>query len=270
MNRSINIAETTQEQVLSMPKGRIFRYSDIDIPASGFEALAASLSRMTKRGLIKRLKKGYYYIPRQTAFGELKPGQNEIIRKFTNDQNNLTGYESGLSLFNSLKLTTQIPNQVTIVTAKPKSYTKIANLKFKFIKTNINFSRADIKLLQLLDALKKIKTIPDSNINNSVEIIKSHFSKLSDKELTRMLTLAGYYNPSARALAGAIISGIVKTRVNVIDNDKENRKKDPESFIRQKLHSRLCLLKDSLNPLTIYKIPVDESVLPDKNDWSIK
>ena len=265
----MTVAKTTEQQILDMPPGRLFKYSDLKIPAAQFEALAASLSRLAKKGVIRRLKKGYYYIPKKSVFGELKPSQNEIVRKFTFECNSQIGYESGLSVFNALGLTTQVPNGVTIVTRKPKSFDKVVNTRIRFIKTNINFKKSDIKLLQILDALKNIKNIPDSIIENSIRNIKAHFSKFTNKDLLRILTFVKNYNPSTKALVGAIISDII---CNHGDRPAFNVGKDNQNIdsgFKGNLFKELNSLKNTLNPFTIFNIGVSKNILPNKSDWRI-
>lgn len=269
MKNKLKIAEAVKEQILKMQPGEIFKYSDLDLPEPKFEALAASLSRMVKKGFIKRFKKGYYYIPKKTAFGELKPSQNEVIKNFTYNKNTPIGYESGLSLFNSLGLTTQMPNQVTIVTSQPRSYKKVGNTNYKFIKSKINFKKKDIILLQLLDALKNINLIPDSNVDDIIKNIKTHLTNLSSRELIKILTLANNYNPSTRALVGAIVSDVNANRQYINNANETNDMKDNSQNIQQKLNSEIIRIKSTLNPMSSYKIPVNESILPNKYNWKI-
>ena len=45
-------------------------------------AAAKALSRMAARGVIKRYKKGMYYKPKQTIFGEIKPSEEELLKSY--------------------------------------------------------------------------------------------------------------------------------------------------------------------------------------------
>ena len=69
------------------------------------------LSRMCKAGSIIRIAKGIYCRPKTSKFGTIPPSENEIVRSFTeNDQGVVVGY----SMYNALKLTTQVPKRVSV------------------------------------------------------------------------------------------------------------------------------------------------------------
>ena len=67
------------------------------------------LSRMCKDGAIARIAKGIYCRPKVSKFGTIPPSEQEIIRSFTeNEQGVVVGY----TLYNALKLTSQVPKRV--------------------------------------------------------------------------------------------------------------------------------------------------------------
>ena len=69
------------------------------------------LSRMCKDGSITRITKGIYCRPKFSKFGTIPPSESEIVRSFTeNGQGVVVGY----SLYNALKLTTQVPKRVSV------------------------------------------------------------------------------------------------------------------------------------------------------------
>ena len=55
---------------------RVWRFEDFDgLPST---AVAQTLSRLAKQGMVQRLGKGIYYRPRQTAFGMSKPNLAQV------------------------------------------------------------------------------------------------------------------------------------------------------------------------------------------------
>ena len=102
----------------------------------------------------------------------------------------------------------------------------------------------DIPLLQLLDAVKDIKRIPDASPNDVLKVVMKRVRDLSRKEQGRLVSLASYYNPATRALVGAILVQI--------GSDVS-----------------LKSISSSLNGLTKYNIGIDVLLLPKKASWSI-
>jgi len=99
--------------------------------------------------------------------------------------------------------------------------------------------------LQYLDALKEIKTIPDSNINLSLKILRKKISELSGQGQARLVSLAEkYYSPQVRALVGFLFSSL---KLSV-----------PESLVL------------SLNPTTTYKLNLNTNDWPMAKEWRIR
>jgi len=75
---------------------------------------------------------------------------------------------------------------------------------------NGSFSR--IRILQILDSIKFIKDIPDTNQNQSCIRFIAIIKELTLERLNQLKKLVLKYNSSTRALTGAII--------DMIENDK--------------------------------------------------
>jgi Family of unknown function (DUF6088) len=72
---SISIAENVRKQIESGGE-RVCRLADFE--NMSFTAVVKTLSRLSRLGTIKRLGKGLYYRPRQTAFGQSKPNTSQL------------------------------------------------------------------------------------------------------------------------------------------------------------------------------------------------
>lgn len=96
---------------------------------------ASLLSRMAMKRLIVAIKRGLYLVPRTIpAGGVFSPSPYLIIDTLMKDVR-ATGYQiSGLTVFNSYGLDTQIPNQLDIYNDKLSGMRTIARQKYRFIK----------------------------------------------------------------------------------------------------------------------------------------
>jgi len=239
-----SISKRVYQQIEATPVGQIFGYADFKLSDQQQLALAQSLSRLTKKGVINRLTKGKYYKPKNSIFGPLKPTESEIVNSLTESNNTITGYVTGLDLFNSMGLTTQIPNVITIATNKVLPKKKIGVYRIKYIKQNTIISKNNIPLLQLLDAIKAIKRIPDTEVNTTFQLLVDKLRKLDDKRKLEFLKEARNYNAATRAIVGALY----------------------EQYFPELNCSEL---ENSLNPLTSYQIGISSKYLPNKLKWKL-
>ena len=242
---SKSISKIIEDRINNLQPGKIITYDDFDLPKDAAIALAKSLSRLVKCGELVRLSKGKFYKPKESVFGSLKPAEKELVKDLIMDNNTVIGYVTGTALFNRMGLTTQIPNEYTIATNKEKKAIQREGIKIRFIKQENRIYRKNIKYLQLLDAIRDLKNIPGGNIDEICRLIRNMINDLSDDEKQRLVKLALKYNPSTRALTGAFLD-------SVNSGDITNN------------------LKKSLNPLTMFELGIDESILPTKSYWLIK
>ena len=150
----------------------------------------------------------------------------------------------GLSLYNKLGLTTQVPRTITLAINGGRQQKELGTVRVKVVVTRIPIEENDIMLLQYLDALKSIKSIPDSDINVSLNIMRRYIAKLSTQEQLHFISLAEkYYSPQVRALVGMLFSNL-----------------------------KLALpvsLRRSLNPTTTYRLKLDQDEWPVAKEWNI-
>jgi hypothetical protein len=243
--KTLTITSRVKKRLSSIAEGKVFDISNLGVMAKEEQgALLKTLSRLSKSGIIERAARGKYFKPRKTRFGILVPDENELIKLYSVKRGKTIGYETGLSLYNKLGLTTQVPNAVVIArNVKIKDRTQ-DNIKIKFVLQSIRFKSSDVVSLQLLDVLKDIKRIPDSSATKAVLVIVEEIKTLEKKALKKMIKFSLEYNPRTRALFGAILDCYFKT----ID---------------------VSILADSLNPITDYKIGISADVLPNQSKWNI-
>jgi hypothetical protein len=239
-----SITEMIAKKVENMPAGSVFDYAQLEIASEQLVTAAQSLSRLARKGVISRLSRGKYYKPLQSKFGNNRPRESAIMDALTIRQNKRIGYLTGLSVYNQLGLTSQVSNTLVIATANPLQPKKIEGYKVKYVRRNTSFVDEDIPLLQLLDALRDIKTIPDSKPDDSFKILKDRIADLSKVKKERMVTLALPFNPGTRALLGALM----------------------EQYFPD---IRVSKLKQSINRLSTFETGISIEMLPNKRSWNI-
>jgi len=226
------------------PKGYVFTYSDFNTDVNQKEAVIKALNRMVASGKIAKLSKGKYYKPENTPFGNLQPNQAQVVKDLLEENGKITGYLTGYSIYNQLGLTTQVSNIIQIGKNQVRPNFKRKCYTISFIKQKNNITKKNIPLLQLLDAIRYIKKIPDAPIESSCKRFLAILKTLSDNEKKLMLRLALKYPPASRALLGALL-------------DVLQQNKATESLIK------------SLNPITKYKLTGAAKALFTAEKWNI-
>ncbi|MBI9068813.1 MAG: type IV toxin-antitoxin system AbiEi family antitoxin domain-containing protein [Salinivirgaceae bacterium] len=226
-------------------EGYIFTYSDFDIDVKNESALKVALYRLVKSGKIERLSKGKFYKPKQGIIGKLKPDEYEIVKDLLKDGNKINGYITGYSIFNRLKLTTQVPNVIQIGVNLDKKEIKRGMYTIKFVRQWNKITKKNIPLLQILDCVRFIKNIPDTNIDQSFNRILNLIKKLSEADRKSFVELAINYPPASRALTGAIL----------------------EEFGAIELSGKLF---KTLKSTSWYKLNISDSLIVNKKKWRIQ
>ena len=227
------------------PKGYVFTYADFMEKVKSKEALIKALNRMAATGVIEKLAKGKYYKPERSPFGDLPPEQYQVVKDLLERDGKVEGYLTGLSIYNKLGLTSQVGSVIQIGKQEVRSPFKRGRYTISFVKQKNIITRENIPLLQLLDVLRFIKKIPDTQVEKSLEVMKGRINQLSLQEQETMVRLAMKYQPSTRALLGAILT----------DNGAETSAEK---------------LKKSLNPITKYSIDGASAVVSSASSWGIR
>jgi hypothetical protein len=105
-----NTAEAVRRQIETGGE-RIWRLADFS--SLPFAAVAQSLSRLSRQGVIRRLAKGLYYRPRQTVFGPSRPNLAQL-RSLALHRKMV--FPAGVAAANLLGFTTQNPARIEVAT----------------------------------------------------------------------------------------------------------------------------------------------------------
>lgn len=193
------------ENILTIQKNGVLNTKNLNSQASK-QAIFKSLERMVKKGELRRAEKGLYYLPKKTIFGELPLSTKEFIEKYLYAEDKRIGYITGVNLFNRYGLTTQLSNNIEIATNIRKNPREFEGIKIKFIQNKAPITKENIKYLEILDILKNLKKIPDSNIEENYLMMKEIILNLAYEEIIFLLELAEkYYTVVVLALLGSMI-----------------------------------------------------------------
>lgn len=231
--------------VSNIPDDFVFAVSDLDCDINQKEAAARTLQRMAERGEISKLSSGKYYKPRQTIFGMLKPSPAQIAKEFLTKDGKVIGYLTGAAAFSQYSLTTQISSDIQIGTGFYRRPLQRGIYNISFIPQQNEIKEEAIDILRLLDCLKLIKKIPGTTPDEACKRLICVIRNLSDKDKTRAVKYAMKYAPNVRALLGAIMEYIGCDR------------------------SLTEPLRQSLNGISKYKLPISADILPTKSNWRI-
>jgi hypothetical protein len=118
-------------------------------------------------------------------------------------------------------------------------------VRVRFVRSRGEVKPEEVKLCQLLDALRQIKRLPDTSPGTALLHLREQLKQLPPAEKTALVRLAQNYNPATRALLGTLLEGLGEVKL-------------------------ATKLKASLNPLTTYKLSLSEQALPNHAQWQIR
>ncbi len=172
-----------------------------------------TIKAMIDKKLIRRFSTGVYYIPRKTLFGDslLNP-QKVISKKYLRNGLETYGYISGTALLNSLGLTTQVPNMITVVSNNESSRGRkvaVGNQSLYVIKSSTQVTSDNCAALKLLEAIRLI------DLNDIDEIGRCNLEKyIEDNSITlEMVSKYCSFFPdyvSKRVLGGSLIGKLAQ------------------------------------------------------------
>ena len=138
---------------------RLWTYRDfMPFPES---AVAAALSRLRKKGLLVRVRKGVYYRPRASRFGTSSPEPTRVAEAVLK-RRGILAVSSGLPAYNALGLTTQvspIPTFAVEGTVASLRTGRKSKIRLRSV-TSVHGLKRDERVV--LDSLRDLRSIPDT------------------------------------------------------------------------------------------------------------
>jgi hypothetical protein len=177
---------------------RVWRLADFE--GMPFMAVAQTLSRLARQGVIQRLGKGLYYRPRLTAFGDSLPNSAQIralpIRK-------KKAFPAGIGAANVLGFTTQNPARIELAT-NGSTLPRLIVGKNTMVHTRRPDSWQTLSETDgaLLDFLRNRGTYSELPPAETVKKLLGYFGEKGRFE--RLLKVAPAEPPRVRALLGAV------------------------------------------------------------------
>lgn len=240
----MNVTDYITNKIERLPKGYVFTYADFTTEVNKKEAVIKALNRMVTVGKLVKLSRGKYYKPETTPFGTLQPSQAQVVKDLLEENRKITGYLTGYSVYNQLGLTTQVSNTIQVGKNVTRPSFKRERYTIDFIRQKNTITKENIPLLQILDAIRYIRKIPDSTPERACRRFLAILKDIPEKEKKTLVRLAIKYPPATRALLGAMLD-------------------------QQQLVSLTDPLFKSLNPITKYKLPGAGKVLSFAQKWNI-
>lgn len=240
----MKVTDKIERKIKQIAPGEVFGYDTLGLASNEVLAGAKALGRLKEKGVIRRARKGYYYKPKISVFGELKPREDVLLDLYLFDNNKQTAYVTGTRLYNRLGLTTQVPNSIRIASLDRQVKGKIGNLVIKPAKSYVKVTSKSIRYLEILDVMKDFNTIPDLQKKDGLAYLKKALRNLDNNEMKKLVAYGISYPPKVRALLGALLE----------DNT--------DCGILKKL-------KKSINPTSCYQYGFSLTLLPTAQSWNI-
>jgi predicted transcriptional regulator of viral defense system len=241
----MKVAQKIEKQIKKLKEGTTFKYQQLSIESNEYSAAAKAIERLIEKGIIKRVSTGVFYKPKQTIFGELKPNEEELLKPYLFQNNKRIAYITGVSLYNRMGLTTQVPRNIKIASRDKRITVSVGNIKGSPVKSYVDVTDKNFYLLEILDVLKDFKKIPDLDKSSGIKIISNQLKKLNTKEIKQLIDCALSYPPRVKAFLGALLEQI-------------------------DFSIKLKTLKKSLNPLSEYNYGINKKTLSTITNWNIK
>jgi hypothetical protein len=188
-------AEIIRHKVERGREDRLWTFSDFaTLPTY---AVAKTLSRLAVEGVVRRVRKGIYYRPETTRFGATKP---DLTRVFTEtlDRKDVDWKPTGLSVWNSFGLTTQVPAITTFAVDRRVRVKAAGSMRVRIVPSFHSLSTEERAALDALRALRFVPdTTPAATLNRLVDLCRS--GRLSFAKMSRA---AFHEPPRVRALLG--------------------------------------------------------------------
>lgn len=241
----LKVTDKIERRLLKMPEGTTFKYQELGITPEEYPAAAKALERLIKKGTISRASTGLFYKPKKTSFGLLKPNEEELLRPYLFVNNKRIAYITGTALYNRMGLTTQVPKTIKVASLSKRIETKIGNVNVKPVKSYVQVTDDNYYMLELLDVLKDLKKIPDSDKDQVLRFVTKKMKEFSASGIEKLIKIAIKYPPRVRALTGALLNEL-----------------NPGKPVKE--------LKKGINPLTIYDFGISTKQFSNLQYWNIR
>jgi len=241
-----SVASRTAARVVRGGPDRLWTYRDFADLNAPTTAVAAALSRLARAGGLRRIRRGVYYRPGTTAFGETRPTPDATLAASLRRQG-VRGVAAGLEAWRHLGLTTQVNAAPLVATSRRLRLAPVAGYRVRTTtRPGTDWKRRNERAV--LDALRSLRRIPDAT--PEVVLVRLLLLLRSKRlDVPALLKMTSGEPPRVRALLGALLE---------------------EAGTRIVPPTELEELRGSLNPLTTYRIPEAVGRLKSAAAWNLR
>ncbi|WP_373035583.1 DUF6088 family protein [Sulfurimonas sp.] len=183
-----NYTNKVKEIIFNHNSGWVFTHMDFN-SLGNMATVERVLSRMVLSGEIKRIRRGIYYIPENSRWGEVPPSQSNIIKALSRAMN--TDFiPDGANALYQLGLTQQVPMKQVYLTDKQISTISIGKTDIEFKKVSskkLSGAKSGVSVyLSALEYLGKEEAFQESvksRVANTIK--KSMLGKLEEASESR-------------------------------------------------------------------------------------
>ena len=244
MELKSTISSSIKNRINALKEGYVFSYTEFDNASKNKEAIIKCLGRLVDAGKLHKLSKGKYYKPIKGDHNSIGPDANEIIKDLLVKNGQPIGYVTGFNVFNKVIIDTTIGITIQIGrnTFKPTLYRRMYTIEFILQRNEI--TNDNIEILQVLDCIKMINSIPENNRDKTLTNIGKVIRRYNKQQRGLLIQCSLKYNSATRALLGIIL-------------DTEKIKKGIDDIM------------ESLNPISTYNIKIKKIEKALKDKWNM-
>ena len=169
-----------------------------------------TLERLCKTGELCKIAKGTYYRPRVSKYGIVPPSQKEIVAAFTEKEK---GTVVGYSLYNSLKLTTQVSKTVEVFSSALEQQTKnISNVLLQFC--NLIYTPEINGMIHMMEVLQNFREIQDLNYSQFIKYCEQFSETYNDAVFEQVCQQIRYQKKTIAFLRNILMHYQVPNNLN--------------------------------------------------------
>ncbi len=129
-----NYTNKVKEIISSYKSGWVFTHVDFN-ELGNLSTVERVLSRLVASGEIKRIRRGIYYVPEHSRWGEVPPSQSAVVNALARSMN-INFIPDGANALHQLGLTKHIPMKQVYLTDKQISTISIGKVNIEFRKVS--------------------------------------------------------------------------------------------------------------------------------------
>ncbi|MAF32264.1 MAG: hypothetical protein CMF60_08670 [Magnetococcales bacterium] len=163
--------------------GNVYRREDL---VAFSNAVDRHLQELVLEGFLSKIETGLYYRPKQSDFGPVPPGEEELVKAFLKDDDFLI---MSLNNYNSLGLgTTQLYNTKVVYNRKRDGKITLNKRQYYFMK-NRKYPRKESLEFLLVDVVNNLKLLAE----NQDKLLQKVVKKMASMDKRKLMKAVNEY-----------------------------------------------------------------------------